>query len=88
MSKLLHDEESYAMLTMNRYQTRITSQLKRLGGSYDWNRVAFTMDDVSTRIGNAIYSLSHIDYRTSQKLSRRHSVDYTRMGSSIARTDS
>ncbi|KAL5522197.1 VAS1 [Sanghuangporus sanghuang] len=29
----------------NDYQTRITSQLKRLGGSYDWNRVAFTMDE-------------------------------------------
>ncbi|KAH8113121.1 tRNA synthetases class I-domain-containing protein [Phellopilus nigrolimitatus] len=29
----------------NDYQGRITSQLKRLGGSYDWTRVAFTMDD-------------------------------------------
>ncbi|GJE94069.1 valyl-tRNA synthetase-like protein [Phanerochaete sordida] len=27
------------------YQGRITTQLKRLGGSYDWSRVAFTMDD-------------------------------------------
>lgn len=29
------------------YQNRITKQLRRLGGSYDWNRVAFTMDEVS-----------------------------------------
>lgn len=28
------------------YQGRITNQLRRLGGSYDWNRVAFTMDEV------------------------------------------
>ena len=30
----------------NDYQPRITKQLHRLGGSYDWNRVAFTMDEV------------------------------------------
>ncbi|PPQ90494.1 hypothetical protein CVT25_014777 [Psilocybe cyanescens] len=30
----------------NDYQGRITNQLHRLGGSYDWDRVAFTMDDV------------------------------------------
>ncbi|KDR72774.1 hypothetical protein GALMADRAFT_252030 [Galerina marginata CBS 339.88] len=29
----------------NDYQGRITNQLYRLGGSYDWDRVAFTMDD-------------------------------------------
>ncbi|THV07564.1 hypothetical protein K435DRAFT_959639 [Dendrothele bispora CBS 962.96] len=28
----------------NDYQGRITNQLYRLGGSYDWNRVAFTMN--------------------------------------------
>jgi valyl-tRNA synthetase len=28
------------------YQARITNQLRRLGGSYDWTRVAFTMDEV------------------------------------------
>ncbi|KAJ3874087.1 tRNA synthetases class I-domain-containing protein [Lentinula edodes] len=28
----------------NEYQTRITDQLTRLGGSYDWDRVAFTMN--------------------------------------------
>ncbi|TFK80279.1 hypothetical protein K466DRAFT_504183 [Polyporus arcularius HHB13444] len=27
------------------YQSRITNQLRRLGGSYDWDRVAFTMDE-------------------------------------------
>jgi hypothetical protein len=29
-----------------RYQEKITAQMKRLGGSFDWDRVAFTMDDV------------------------------------------
>ncbi|KAF8638127.1 hypothetical protein AX17_002426 [Amanita inopinata Kibby_2008] len=29
----------------NDYQGRITNQLQRLGGSYDWSRVAFTMDE-------------------------------------------
>ncbi|OBZ72804.1 Valine--tRNA ligase, mitochondrial [Grifola frondosa] len=29
----------------NDYQHRITTQLHRLGGSYDWDRVAFTMDE-------------------------------------------
>lgn len=33
-------------LTFPRYQTKITNQLHRLGGSYDWDRVAFTMDEV------------------------------------------
>ncbi|KAL6301447.1 tRNA synthetases class I-domain-containing protein [Sparassis latifolia] len=28
----------------NDYQSRITNQLRRLGGSYDWTRTAFTMD--------------------------------------------
>ena len=29
------------------YRTRIVSQLKRIGSSLDWDREAFTMDDVS-----------------------------------------
>ncbi|KAJ6547205.1 tRNA synthetases class I-domain-containing protein [Mycena capillaripes] len=29
----------------NDYQDRITNQLRRLGGSYDWTRTAFTMDN-------------------------------------------
>ncbi|KAF8645352.1 hypothetical protein AX16_007855 [Volvariella volvacea WC 439] len=29
----------------NEYQAKITNQLRRLGGSYDWDRVAFTMDE-------------------------------------------
>ncbi|KAJ7771844.1 tRNA synthetases class I-domain-containing protein [Mycena metata] len=29
----------------NEYQDRITNQLRRLGGSYDWSRTAFTMDE-------------------------------------------
>lgn len=30
------------------YRDRIVSQLKRIGSSLDWDREAFTMDDVST----------------------------------------
>lgn len=37
------------VLTSYSYQTRITSQLKRLGGSYDWDRAAFTMDESRSR---------------------------------------
>ncbi|KAI0791363.1 tRNA synthetases class I-domain-containing protein [Abortiporus biennis] len=33
----------------NDYQNRITNQLHRLGGSYDWDRVAFTMDEKLSR---------------------------------------
>ncbi|KAJ6513801.1 tRNA synthetases class I-domain-containing protein [Mycena vitilis] len=29
----------------NDYQARITNQLRRLGGSYDWTRTSFTMDE-------------------------------------------
>ncbi|KAJ7176055.1 tRNA synthetases class I-domain-containing protein [Mycena crocata] len=29
----------------NEYQDRITNQLRRLGGSYDWTRTSFTMDE-------------------------------------------
>lgn len=32
---------------MLRYQDKITAQMTRLGGSFDWDRVAFTMNDVS-----------------------------------------
>ncbi|KAG5652557.1 hypothetical protein H0H81_004566 [Sphagnurus paluster] len=31
------------------YQTKITEQLHRLGGSYDWDRVAFTMNETLSR---------------------------------------
>lgn len=29
------------------YQKKITTQMTRLGGSFDWDKVAFTMDEVS-----------------------------------------
>ena len=35
------------LLTLPSYQSRITNQLHRLGGSYDWSRVAFTMNEAS-----------------------------------------
>jgi valyl-tRNA synthetase len=34
------------------YQGRITNQLRRLGGSFDWNRVAFTMNEVRSRVSS------------------------------------
>ncbi|EJD51939.1 hypothetical protein AURDEDRAFT_111494 [Auricularia subglabra TFB-10046 SS5] len=33
----------------NEYQSRITSQLRRLGASFDWSRAAFTMDEDRSR---------------------------------------
>ncbi|KZV99018.1 hypothetical protein EXIGLDRAFT_763016 [Exidia glandulosa HHB12029] len=33
----------------NEYQSRITSQLRRLGASVDWSRTAFTMDESRSR---------------------------------------
>jgi valyl-tRNA synthetase len=35
------------LIKCSSYQGRITNQLRRLGGSYDWDRVAFTMSEVS-----------------------------------------
>ena len=37
-------------LFLDSYQERITKQLYRLGGSYDWSRVAFTMNPVSSKL--------------------------------------
>jgi valyl-tRNA synthetase len=37
------------------YQARVTDQLRRLGGSCDWDRVAFTMNPVGV-----ILSISYI----------------------------
>ncbi|KAJ7600772.1 tRNA synthetases class I-domain-containing protein [Mycena floridula] len=33
----------------NEYQARITNQMRRLGGSYDWDRAVFTMDEARTK---------------------------------------
>jgi valyl-tRNA synthetase len=38
-------------LFLDSYQERITKQLYRLGGSYDWSRVAFTMNPVGSLVG-------------------------------------
>jgi valyl-tRNA synthetase len=32
-----------------RYEAKISSQMARLGGSHDWDRVAFTMSEVGQR---------------------------------------
>ena len=36
-----------ATLLTTSYQDKITAQMTRLGGSFDWDKVAFTMDEVS-----------------------------------------
>lgn len=40
---------SHSFLIPYSYQSRITNQLRRLGGSFDWDRVAFTMNPVRNR---------------------------------------
>jgi len=53
----------YSMMLMSlSYQGRITNQLHRLGGSYDWDRVAFTMDEV--RLACNFLTSSHIALET------------------------
>ncbi|KAG8720843.1 hypothetical protein FRC08_017884 [Ceratobasidium sp. 394] len=43
------------------YQGRITKQMERLGGSYDWSRVAFTMDDNLSRAVSETFCRLHED---------------------------
>ena len=71
------------------YQERITKQLYRLGGSYDWSRVAFTMNPVGSRV----VFFSHTNFLTSarsncQQPSSRLFVVCTRKGLYIVLTDS
>lgn len=37
------------------YHSRIKSQFKRLGGSYDWSREAFTLDDIRSKAVNEAF---------------------------------
>ncbi|CAE6413283.1 unnamed protein product [Rhizoctonia solani] len=41
------------------YQGRITKQMERLGGSYDWTRVAFTMDENLSRAVSETFCRLH-----------------------------
>lgn len=68
-------------LTPCSYQSRITNQLRRLGGSFDWDRVAFTMNPVSRR--SLCCHLSYLHFSHSQKLLLRTFVDCTRAVSCI-----
>ncbi|KAI0338116.1 hypothetical protein BDW22DRAFT_1338444 [Trametopsis cervina] len=45
----------------NEYQSRITNQLQRLGGSYDWSRVAFTMNETLSKAVNETFCRLHED---------------------------
>lgn len=47
-------------LMLSSYQERITRQLHRLGGSYDWNRAAFTMSPVRILYSTQICRRTHL----------------------------
>lgn len=53
------------------YQARITNQLRRLGGSYDWDRVAFTMNPVCIAFDEIAFVLITCFSRFLRLLSRR-----------------
>jgi valyl-tRNA synthetase len=62
-----------------RYQARITNQLRRLGGSYDWDRTAFTMDEVPfVDQFNYVTSFDDRKRSASRVPSSRPSAGYTR----------
>lgn len=73
-----------------RYQTRISHQLRRLGGSYDWDRVAFTMSDVRDLPACRCICIDSVIrvFRPCRKLSWRTFVGCTRTVSSIVLTAS
>ena len=71
-------------LTPCSYQSRITNQLRRLGGSFDWDRVAFTMSPVSSRCHSSHLTYLHLSH--SQKLSSRTFASCTRVVYCIATT--
>lgn len=52
-----------ALALHSSYQSRISGQLRRLGGSYDWNRVAFTMDEVCVHVLFAMHLLVNRAFR-------------------------
>ena len=51
------------------YQGRITNQLYRLGCSYDWDRVAFTMNEVCSPLSS--FKSPNIFFLESQQSSHR-----------------
>ena len=79
---VFHFINTHSYLTPCSYQSRITNQLRRLGGSFDWDRVAFTMNPVSS--GYHYRHLSYLHFSHSQKLSSRTFVGCTRVVSCIA----
>jgi valyl-tRNA synthetase len=52
------------------YQGRITNQLYRLGCSYDWDRVAFTMNEVCSPFSSL--KISNVFFLESQQSSHRN----------------
>ncbi|KAK6902833.1 valine-tRNA ligase [Kwoniella mangroviensis CBS 8507] len=43
----------------DQYQTKITNQMERLGGSFDWDRVAFTMDESLSKAVRETFCILH-----------------------------
>lgn len=68
------------------YQARITDQLRRLGGSCDWDRVAFTMSPVGVILSISYISNRLLSSRYQKPLLRRF-VGSMRMASSTAPID-
>lgn len=85
MSTWLHSVIHLFLYSVS-YQARITNQLRRLGGSCDWDRVAFTMNPVGIFI-----VISYIPNRLLcshyRKPLLRRSVGFMRMASSTVLTD-
>lgn len=81
---VFHFMNTRLYLTLCSYQSRITNQLRRLGGSFDWDRVAFTMNPVSKQ--HSYRHSPHLHFSRSQKLSSKIFASCTRVVSCIVTT--
>lgn len=71
------------------YQARITNQLRRLGGSLDWDRVRFTLDEVLLLLSVLLCVIIHhpMNHRTFPEQLLKPSVVFTRTELFIAQID-
>jgi valyl-tRNA synthetase len=72
-------QQSVPKFFLGSYQERITKQLYRLGGSYDWSRVAFTMNPVGSQVG-FVFLAPISTFSNCRQLSSRLFVVCTRKG--------
>jgi hypothetical protein len=80
MSELSYSYPIELLLTSRSYQGRIANQLRRLGGSYDWSREAFTMNEVHILLEiHSVSCNSLMHFSHSAKLSSKTFVVFTRM---------